>query len=93
MTALARLRTVASQLALDEQDDAYREAMREYRCNIRESWLRQEIERITKRLTLLHSMKIFSRDEGWSMAVLRRESWKQSSALDSHRRELQRLAR
>ena len=93
MTALARLRTVASQLALDEQDDAYREALREYRSNIRECWLRQEIARIEKRLTLVHSMKIFHKENQWSMAVLKRESWKQSSALDEHRRELERLRR
>lgn len=93
MSALARLRAVADQLALDEQDDAYFEAIREYRSNIRESWLRQEIARIHKRLGQIHNMKIFNQEYGWSMAVLKRYSWKESSALQQHRKELERLRR
>lgn len=91
MTALAHFRTAIDRHGPTEIDATYQEAIREYRSNIRESWLRQEIARIERRLKQIHCMKIFHKENNWSMAVLKRQSFKEVSALEEHRKELRRL--
>lgn len=91
MSALARLVTAIESHGPTEMDFRYHDAVRECTRTIRESWLRQEIERIKRRLILVHAMKIFATQEGWCMRALKRESAKQTSLLCERRTELSRL--
>ncbi len=91
MSALSRLRTAIDHHGPTEMDFRYHDAVRECTRTIRESWLRQEIERIKRRLTVLHAMKIFAPQQGWSLGYLKRQSFKEVSLLCELRGQLSRL--
>ncbi len=95
MSALSRLRTAIDHHGPTEMDFRYHDAVRECRRNIardtREAWLRQQIELSEKKLIKLHSMKIFHKEEGWSLAYLKRQSFKEVSLLCELRGQLSRL--